>query len=114
MTIIEHYISEQPKERQEQLNELYVLLKSQLPEAQEKISYGMPTFYDQHNIIHFANMKHHLGLYPGAEPIALLQTELADYHTSKGAIQLPVGEPLPTELIIKVTQLALQRNRQNN
>ena len=91
MTIIEHYISEQPKERQEQLNELYVLLKSQLPEAQEKISYGMPTCYDQHNIIHFANMKHHLGLYPGAEPIALLQTELADYHTAREPFSCQLG-----------------------
>lgn len=109
MTIIESYIAEQPKERQNQLNELYELLKKQLPDATEKISYGMPTFYDAHNIIHFANMKHHIGLYPGASPIARLQNELSDYHTSKGAIQLPVGKPLPTELIVKVTQLALQR-----
>ena len=111
MTVIEQYIADQPAERQARLDELYAMLKAELPNAHEKISYGMPTFYGQHNIIHFANMKHHTGLYPGAEPIALMQTELSDFHTSKGAIQLPLDKPLPVDLIKKIVQLAWAREQ---
>ncbi|MFC6261768.1 iron chaperone [Levilactobacillus fujinensis] len=82
---------------------MYDLLKSLLSDATEKLSYGMPAFYVAGKpVIYFAAAKHHLGLYPTASPIAHFTEELASYHTSKGAIQLPYDQPLPKELIADI------------
>jgi len=82
---------------------MYDLLKSLLPEATEKLSYGMPAFYIAGKpVIYFAAAKHHLGLYPTPSPIVHFAEELAAYHTSKGAIQLPYDQPLPEKLIAAI------------
>ncbi|EHO49925.1 iron chaperone [Lentilactobacillus kisonensis] len=67
----------------------------------------MPTFYFHRNIIHFANFKHHIGIYPGAEAIIQFAGQLADYKTSKGTIQLPVDKPLPESLIRQIVRFNL-------
>ncbi|WP_143461368.1 iron chaperone [Levilactobacillus enshiensis] len=82
---------------------MYDLLKSLLPDATEKISYGMPAFYVAGKpVIYFAAAKRHLGLYPTASPIVHFADELTAYHTSKGAIQLPYDQPLPENLIAAI------------
>lgn len=68
----------------------------------------MPTFYFHRNIIHFANFKHHLGIYPGSKAIVKFATQLTKYQTSKGAIKLPVNKPLPAELIRQIVRYNLQ------
>ena len=45
-------------------------LKDSLPDAVEKISWSMPTYWKDHNILHFAAAKKHIGLYPGPEAVA--------------------------------------------
>lgn len=104
MSPIPAYLTEKvASEHQAQLTELYHLLQALLPTATERFSYGMPTFYvDGKPVIYFAAAKHHLGLYPTASPIAHFANELVAYHTSKGAIQLPYDQPLPTDLITKI------------
>lgn len=107
--IIKDYITKQPVDRQSQLNELYQIIAAEMPEnTTEKISYGMPTFYFHRNIIHFANFKHHMGIYPGSKAIVKFATQLTKYQTSKGAIQLPVNKPLPAELIRQIVRYNLQ------
>ena len=64
----------------------------------------MPTFYDKHNIIHFAAHRHHIGLYPGDKAIVHFADRLSEYKTSKGAIQLPFNKPLPLELIAQIAK----------
>lgn len=93
------YISNCPIDAQTVLNELYHSIKDIIPEAQEKISWGMPTFYLKGNLIHFAAHKRHIGLYPGGEAIIFFCERLQAYKTSKGAIQLPMDQPLPIDLI---------------
>ncbi|APX71573.1 DUF1801 domain-containing protein [Companilactobacillus allii] len=99
MSPIEEYIKNAPKNQQEMLNSMYYLLKNELCDANEKISYGMPTFYLDENIVHFAGMKNHLGFYPTPGPIAEFSIQLKDYKTSKGAIQFPYDQKLPEDLI---------------
>ncbi|MFD1900210.1 iron chaperone [Enterococcus termitis] len=111
MTIIEQYISESPEERQEKLQQLYTIIKTLVPEATEKMSYGMPTFYLNGNLVHFANAKNHIGFYPAPSAIIAFKDELTDYKTSKGAIQFPVDSPLPEALIKKIV---LYRVNENN
>lgn len=108
MTPIETYIHAQPTERQSALTTIYHTIKTELPQAEERIKYQMPTFYWHENIIHFALFKKHIGLYPTPSAITAFSDELADYQTSKGAIQLPLDQPVPVALIQKITRFRKQ------
>lgn len=114
MTPIEEYIDNAPKNQQEILNQMYTLLKNGLPNAVEKISYGMPTFYDNENIVHFAGMKNHLGFYPTPGPIEEFSSQLKSYKTSKGAIQFPYSKPLPEQLIKEIITFRKQQIMNEN
>lgn len=99
---INAYIAACPPQQGQKLHQLYVLLQRLLPQAQQKIAWGMPTFYQGGNIIHFAAHKHHIGLYPGSGAIQALQADIAPLAHSKGAIQIPYESPLPEALIKKI------------
>lgn len=99
---IEEYILGQPEEAQPYLRQVNAAIKRSLPEATEKISWSMPTYWKGRNLIHFAASKRHVGLYPGAEAVAAFAEQLKDYKTSKGTIQLPYSKPLPLELISEI------------
>lgn len=110
MTIIEDYIEQTPKDKQAILTELYQLIKETAPEATEKLSYGMPTFYLAGNLVHFAPAKQHLGFYPTPSAIKQFSDELVAYKTSKGAVQFPYDQELPTALIKKMVLFRVQEN----
>jgi len=101
-TTIEEYIFAQAEEIQPRLEEVYMTIKAALPDAAEKISWQMPTFWKGRNLIHFAAFKNHIGLYPGGEATTYFADKLAGYTTSKGAIQLPNDKPLPLGLITDI------------
>lgn len=107
---IDAYIASQAEGIQPRLREVYATIKAALPDATEKISRQMPTFWKGQNIIHFAAFKKHIGLYPGGEAMAVFADKLTDYKTSKGGIQLPNNKPLPLELI---TEIALWCGKEN-
>ena len=96
---IDEYILSQPENVQLLLNQIRLKLQSILPNAKERISWQMPTYWDRHNIIHFAAHKNHIGLYPGDKAIEHFQDRLKSYKTSKGAVQFPYDKPMPLELI---------------
>lgn len=98
-TVIDAYIAMQRKEVQPMLYTLRGIIRAAAPDAQEKISWGMPTFWQKKNIIHFATFQRHVGLYPGSEAIVAFAERLAPYKTSKGAIQLPCGQPIDEKLV---------------
>ena len=99
---IDQYIEEQDESVRPYLNEVRQIIRLAIPEAQEKISWSMPTFWKGVNIIHFAASKKHLGLYPGGEATAVFADKLADYDVSKGTIRLSYSKPLPKELIAEI------------
>ncbi|MDE6918103.1 MAG: DUF1801 domain-containing protein [Lachnospiraceae bacterium] len=101
---IEEYICRQPEEAQPALREIYAALQTALPDAQEKISWSMPTFWKKRNLIHFAAARKHVGLYPGPDAVAVFADRLQEYKTSKGAIQFPYSRPLPIALIAEIAQ----------
>lgn len=105
---IDNYISTFPKEVQVKLNELRVLIKSLVPEATEKISYQMPTFYLDGNLVHFAGYKNHIGFYPTPSGITAFEDELKPYKYAKGSARFPINEPLPMELIKKIVQYRVE------
>lgn len=74
-------------------------IKSAIPDAMEKISWSMPTYWKKYNLIQFAAFKKHIGVYPGPDAVAAFADRLKEYKTSKGAIQFPYDKPLPLGLI---------------
>ncbi|HYK56629.1 MAG TPA: DUF1801 domain-containing protein, partial [Flavisolibacter sp.] len=79
--------------------------------AEEKISYAMPTFVLNGNLVHFAAYKNHIGFYPSPSPIEVFKDDLTGYTTSKGAIQFPIDRPLPFDLITKIVRFRVKENR---
>ena len=96
---IDEYIAAQDEAVQPRLREVRELLRTAIPEAEERISWSMPTYWKGRNIIHFAASKKHLGLFPGGEATSMFAEELRGWDVSKGTIRLPWNKELPTELI---------------
>ena len=101
---VDEYIAAQDEAVQPKLREIRGILRSELPDALEKISWSMPTYWKGRNLIHFAASKKHLGLYPGDEATAAFAEELKDFDVSKGTIRLPYDRELPGELIRKIAR----------
>jgi len=107
---IEEYILGQPEEVQARLRQINGAIKNSIPDAQEKISWSMPTYWKGRNLIQFAASKKHIGLYPGPEAVEAFAQRLTEYKTSKGTIQLPYSKPLPLELIAEIAKWCEENN----
>lgn len=107
---IEEYIARQREDMQPRLREVYAVIKAELPDVTEKISWQMPTFWNGQNLIHFAAAKNHIGLYPGGKATTVFAEKLAGYKTSKGSIQLPNSRPLPIKLIAEIARWCGEEN----
>jgi uncharacterized protein YdhG (YjbR/CyaY superfamily) len=107
---IDDYIATFPKDIQEKLQEMRATIKETAPDAEEKISYQMPTFYLKGNLVHFAAFKNHIGFYPVPTGIEKFKKELSAYKTSKGAVQFPLDKPLPVDLIRKIVKFRVAEN----
>ena len=103
------YGSQQDEKYQPRLKEIREILRNALPDAEERISWSMPTYWKGRNIIHFAASKKHLGIYPGDEATAAFAEDLADFDVSKGTIRLPYDQPLPEELIKKIAKWCFEK-----
>jgi uncharacterized protein YdhG (YjbR/CyaY superfamily) len=109
---IDEYIAGFPEEVQKILYELRATIKAAAPEAEEKISYQMPTFFLKGNLVHFAAYKNHIGFYPASSGILAFQNELSIYKGAKGSVQFPIGKPLPLELISQIVKYRVAENLQ--
>ena len=106
---VDEYIAAQEESVRPKLLELRALLRTAIPEAEERISWSMPTFWKGQNLIHFAAAKKHIGLYPGGEATTAFAPELAAFDVSKGTIRLPYDRKLPAELITRIAQWCYQK-----
>ncbi|MDR0399370.1 MAG: DUF1801 domain-containing protein [Treponema sp.] len=107
---IDEYIMGFEPAIQRTLNELRNFIKAEAPEAMEKISYGMPTFYLNGNLVHFAAFKDHYGLFPGPSGINEFERELIPYRTGKGTLCFPFNKPIPWDLLKKVIHYRVEEN----
>ena len=108
---VDEYIMQFPNDIQEILQELRQLVKDAAPEAEEKISYQMPTYYLQGNLVHFAAYKNHIGFYPAPTGIEAFKNELAMYKSAKGSVQFPINEAMPFDLIRKIVEFRVSENK---
>ena len=109
ISTIDEYIAQYPAEMQKILTKIRKTIRKAVPKATEKISWGMPTFHQGENLVHFALMKNHIGFYPGADGVTAFAGELDGYKTSKGAIQFPLSKPVPYDLIARITAFRVAR-----
>jgi uncharacterized protein YdhG (YjbR/CyaY superfamily) len=107
---IDEYIATFPEDIQKVLQEIRSTIKAAAPDAVEKISYQMPTFYQKGNVVHFAAFKNHIGFYPAPSGIETFADELASYQSGKGTLQFPIDKPLPLELITRIVQFRVAEN----
>ncbi|MBQ1325905.1 MAG: DUF1801 domain-containing protein [Solobacterium sp.] len=109
---IQEYIDAQEEAVRPRLTAVYDTIRKAIPDAEETISWGMPTFRKRRNLIHFAAMKNHIGLYPGPEAVEAFTGRLKGYRTSKGTIRLPHDQDLPLELIADIARWSRENNKQ--
>ena len=109
---IDEYIGSFPEETQRILEEIRAVIKAAAPEAEEKISYQMPTFFLKGNLIHFAAFKNHIGLYPTPSGTEAFKDEIAKYKGAKGSIQLPIDKPMPLKIISRIVKFRVAENLQ--
>lgn len=107
---IDEYIAGFPKDVQELLEELRDTIHKAAPAAEEAISYAIPTFKLNGNLVHFAGYKNHIGFYPGASGIEAFKKELSSYKGAKGSVQFPIDEPLPLALIGRIVKFRVSEN----
>ncbi len=107
---INEYIASFPKDIQTILQKIRETIKKAAPEAQEKISYQMPTFFLNGNLVHFAAFKHHIGFYPTPSGTAKFKKEIAGYQAAKGSIQFPLDQPIPYDLISQIVEFRVKEN----
>jgi uncharacterized protein YdhG (YjbR/CyaY superfamily) len=110
---IDEYIATFPEGIQKILEELRAAIKASAPDAEEKISYQMPTFALKGNLVHFAAYKNHIGFYPTPSGIQAFQNELSIYEGAKGSIKFPIDQPLPLDLIRKIVEFRVAENLKN-
>ncbi|NOT05405.1 MAG: hypothetical protein HOP27_12485 [Anaerolineales bacterium] len=107
---IDQYIATFPSDIQKILEEIRAVIKAAAPEAEEKISYQMPTFFMNGNLVHFAAFKNHIGFYPTPSGTEAFQKELSIYKGAKGSVQFPINEPMPLKLITKIVKFRVAEN----
>ena len=107
---IDDCISTFPEATRKKLEQIRSLIQKAAPKATETISYGIPTFQLEGNLVHFSGYKNHIGFYPGAAGIASFKKELSVYKGAKGSVQFPLDQPLPAALITRIVKFRVKQN----
>lgn len=107
---IDQYIAAFPGEVQKLLQQMRSIIRKAAPKAEETISYAIPTFKLNGNLVHFAAFKNHIGFYPGPSGIEAFKDEFSTYHAAKGSVRFPFDQPLPVALISKVVKFRAKEN----
>lgn len=107
---VDAYIKQCAPPIRKTLVELRATIRAAAPQASERISYQMPTFYQNGNLVHFAAHAEHIGFYPAPSAIKAFVKDLRAYRTSKGAVQFPLDTPLPLKLISRMVKFRVAEN----
>lgn len=107
---IDEYIAGFPEDIREILGKIRYTIKTAAPGATETISYQMPTFKLNGNLVHFAAYKNHIGFYPAPSGITKFKNELAVFKNAKGSVQFPIDKEIPYNLISRITEYRIKEN----
>ena len=107
---IDEYIKTFPEDVQSILEKMRQTIRKAAPEAEEAISYQIPTFKLNGNLVHFAAFKNHIGFYPTSSGIEAFKKELSPYKGAKGSVQFPIEKPIPYDLVKKIVIFRMKEN----
>jgi len=107
---IDEYIATFPKHVQDVLEQIRETIKKAAPDAEEAISYAIPTFKLNGNLVHFAAFKNHIGFYPTPMGVEEFREELSAYKEGRGSVQFPLDKPMPLNLITRMVQFRVAKN----
>lgn len=107
---VDEYIAQFPDETAEKLTEIRQIIKTLVPQAEEKISYNIPGYFLNGMLVYFAGFKNHIALYPFTQTNTELDKELEEYKSGKATIQFKLNEPLPTKLITKLVKFRVSES----
>jgi uncharacterized protein YdhG (YjbR/CyaY superfamily) len=107
------YIDKQKSPQKEILQKIRKLIQKVAPSAAEAMSYGVPSFKVNGNVIMYAAFTNHIGIYPEPETIKAFEKELSSYETTKGTIKFEIDEPIPYELIEKIVRHRVEKKQHN-
>jgi uncharacterized protein YdhG (YjbR/CyaY superfamily) len=105
---IDQYIAIQPIENRPMLQQMRVAIHEAAPQAEEAISYQMPSFRQKGTLVYFAAFKDHLSFFPTGSGVEAFKDRLSAYKTSKGTIQFPLDKPLPLDLIKEIVRFRVK------
>ncbi len=107
---IDQYIASFPPEKQTILKELRATIQAAAPDAQEIMSYGMPAYAQNGNLVYFSAAKNHIGFYPTSSAIEAFKKDLSKYEGAKGSVKFPLDKPLPLKLITRIVKYRVAEN----
>ena len=107
---IDDYVNRFPEEVRQLLEKICVRIRKAALNAKEGISYGIPTFILDGNLVWFAALKSHIGFYPGASGVAAFRKELSAYERAKGSVRFPFDKPLPLALVSRIVKFRLKES----
>ena len=109
---IDEYVAAFPPNVQRILGEVRATIREAAPDAVEAMKYGIPTFVQGENLVHFGGFETHVGFYPSPSGIAAFKKELSAYQGAKGSVQFPLDQPMPLRLIARIVKFRVQEVRQ--
>jgi uncharacterized protein YdhG (YjbR/CyaY superfamily) len=109
-TTIDGYIAQFPEDVQVILQQIREVIKETAPKAEERISYQMPGYYLNGMLVWFGAHQNHIGFYPTGAGIEAFKEQLKGYKFSKGAVQFPLDQPIPYDLIRKIVEFRIEAN----
>ncbi|HEX4683892.1 MAG TPA: DUF1801 domain-containing protein [Gemmatimonadaceae bacterium] len=107
---VDEYIAAFPADVQEILENVRRTVRKAAPDAEERLSYRMPTFFHNGVLVHFGAFKEHIGMYPPVRGDATLENALAKYAGEKGNLRFPLDEPMPHRLIARIVKHRAKQN----
>jgi uncharacterized protein YdhG (YjbR/CyaY superfamily) len=111
-TNVDDYIGRFPPKVQTLLRRMRATIKKAAPQASEKISYKVPAFSMDGNIlVWFGAFTSHIGFYPGANAITAFKKELSSYKRAKGSVQFPFSEPVPLDLVTRIVRFRIEQEK---
>jgi len=111
---VDEYVASFPPDVQRILKQLRKLIRDTVPSAKEEISYNMPAYRQHAVLVYFAGYKHHIGFYPTGSGIQHFKEQLEGLKFSKGAIQFPLDQPLPAELVRQIVKFRATDDKERN
>jgi len=110
---VDEYIAAFPSDVQAVLQLVRQAVRDAAPLAKETISYQMPALKQHGMLIYFAAFKNHIGFYPPIRGDTRLEKAASRYAGEKGNLRFPLDEPMPLDLIKRLTRLRAKQDETN-